>query len=130
MSGSENHFRDGLSYLLDLDNEIQVQNEQGYWVKFEVSLAEKTLDRPHGIKYSLTLHDPDGTRILGFDNAHAVQPTGSHFRHAGKRYPFDHRHRHAQDEGVLYEFNTATRLLMDFYEEVDRVLKKVCPCQP
>lgn len=127
MSTSENHDDGGLSYLLDLDDEVQVQNEQGYWVKFEVSVVERTPYRPHGIKYSLTLHDPDGNRIMGFDNAHAVKPIGSHFKHVGKRYPFDHRHRHAQDEGVLYEFDTATRLLMDFYEEVDRVLKEVCP---
>ena len=30
-------------------------------------------------------------------------------------------------EGVLYEFDTASRLLLDFYEEVDRLLKKVFP---
>lgn len=117
----------GLSYLLDLDAEVQVQNEQGYWVKFEVSKVERSKDRPHGIKYSLTLHDPEGNRIMGFDNAHPVKPVGSRFRHAGKRYPFDHRHRHAQDEGVLYEFDTANKLLADFYAEVDRVLKEVCP---
>lgn len=127
MTAPEDQDDGGLSYLLDLDGEVQVQNEQGYWVRFEVAVVKKSRDRPHGIKYSLTLHDPERNRILGFDNAHAVKPAGSHFRHAGKRYPFDHRHRHAQDEGVLYEFNTANALLADFYEEVDRVLKEVCP---
>lgn len=117
----------GLSYLLDLDGEIQVQNEQGYWLKYEVALVDKTPDRPHGIKYSLSLHAPDGTRLIGFDNAHAVKPLGSHFKHAGKRYPYDHRHRHVTDEGLLYEFDTAIKLLEDFYHEVDRVLKEVCP---
>ncbi len=29
---------------------------------------------PHGIRYALTLHDRYGTRLLGFDNAHAVKP--------------------------------------------------------
>ena len=127
MSSPESRDAGGVSYLLDLDGEVQVQNEQGYWVKFDVSLVEKTLYRPHGIKYSLTLHGPDGTRIIGFDNAHAVQAIGSGFRHVGKRYPFDHRHRHAQDGGVHYEFDNASRLLVDFYEEVDRLLKEVCP---
>jgi hypothetical protein len=105
----------------------QVQNDEGYWVKYEVSRVEKTPDRPHGIKYSLTLHGPDGTRLIGFDNAHAVKPTGSRFKHADKVYPFDHRHRHANDDGVLYEFNKATKLLEDFFEEVTRVLNEVCP---
>ncbi len=127
MNGPESRDARGLSYLLDLDGEVQVQNEQGYWVKFDVSMVGKTIYRPHGIKYSLTLHGPDGNRMMGFDNAHAVRTIGSHFTHVGKRYPFDHRHRHAHDEGVLYEFDTATRLLMDFYEEVDRLLKEVCP---
>jgi len=28
---------------------------------------------PHGLKYSLTLHGPDGSRLIGFDNAHPVR---------------------------------------------------------
>ncbi|HEV7814690.1 MAG TPA: DUF6516 family protein [Janthinobacterium sp.] len=115
-----------MDYLLGLDGDIQVQNDEGYWVKFEVARVEATLDRPHGIKYSLTLHDPDGNRLMGFDNAHGgVKPVGSKFKHAGKRFPFDHRHRHAKDEGVLYEFDTAYKLVEDFYSEVDRVLKGI-----
>lgn len=117
----------GLEYLLGLDGNIEVQNDAGYWVKMEVSRAQVTSDRPHGIRYSLTLHAPDNTRLIGFDNAHSVKPVGSHFKHAGKRYPYDHRHRHALDEGVLYEFDTAYQLVSDFYAEVDRVLKEVFP---
>ncbi len=29
---------------------------------------------PHEIRYALTLHEPYGKRILGYDNAHAVKP--------------------------------------------------------
>jgi outer membrane receptor for Fe3+-dicitrate len=79
-----------------------------------------TAERPHGIRYSLTLHAPDNTRLIGFDNAHGVKPVGSRFKHVGKRFPYDHRHRHALDEGVLYEFDTAYQLVSDFYAEVDR----------
>jgi outer membrane receptor for Fe3+-dicitrate len=75
----------------------------------------------------LTLHAPDNTRLVGFDNAHAAKPSGSRYKHAGKKFPYDHRHRHSQDEGVLYEFDTAYQLVSDFYAEVDRVLKEVCP---
>lgn len=116
----------GLDHLLGLDGNIEVQNEEGYWVKMEVSRVKVTAERPHGIKYSLTLHAPDNTRLIGFDNAHGgVKPEGSHFKHAGKKYPYDHQHRHANDEGVLYEFDTGYQLLSDFYAEVDRVLKEV-----
>lgn len=117
----------GLEYLLGLDGNIEVQNDAGYWVKMEVSSVDVTTERPHGIRYCLTLHAPDNTRLIGFDNAHSVRPTGSRFKHAGKRFPYDHRHRHALDEGVLYEFDTAYQLVSDFYAEVDRVLKEVSP---
>ena len=117
----------GLEYLLGLNGNIEVQNEEGYWVKIEVSMVTATPERPYGIKYSLTLHDPHGERLMGFDNAHSVNPEGSSFKHAGKKYPFDHRHRHAKDDGTLYEFDTAYQLLSDFYKEVDRVLKEIFP---
>ena len=64
---------------------------------------------------------------MGFDNAHGIKPDGSAFKHAGKKYPFDHRHRHVNDDGVLYEFDSAYQLLSDFYAEVDRVLKEIFP---
>ncbi len=117
----------GLEYLLGLNGNIEVQNDAGYWVKMEVARVPVTTERPHGIRYSLTLHAPDNTRLLGFDNAHGVKPVGSRFKHAVKRFPYDHRHRHALDQGVLYEFDTAYQLVSDFYSEVDRVLKEISP---
>lgn len=125
--GSQRSPAIGLEYLLGLNGNIEVQNDVGYWVKMEVSSVDVTTERPHGIRYSLTLHAPDNTRLIGFDNAHSVKPSGSRFKHAGKRFPYDHRHRHATDEGVLYEFDTAYQLISDFYAEVDRVLKEVSP---
>lgn len=116
----------GLDFLLGLDGNIEFQNDEGYWVKMEVSRVAVTAERPHGIKYSLTLHAPDSTRLIGFDNAHGgIKPEGSRFLHAGKKFPYDHKHRNAADAGVLYEFDTAYQLLSDFYAEVDRVLKEV-----
>lgn len=116
----------GLNYLLGLDGSIEFQNDEGYWVKMDVARVPVTVERPHGIKYSLTLHAPNSTRLIGFDNAHGgIKPEGSRFLHAGKKYPYDHKHRSATDAGVLYEFNTAYQLLSDFYAEVDRVLKEV-----
>ena len=117
----------GLDYLLGLDGNIEVQNGAGYSVKMDVSRVNITPEMPHGIRYSLTLHAPDGTRLIGFDNAHSVKPVGGCYTHAGKKFPYDHRHRHATDKGVLYEFNTAYELLSDFYAEVSRVLEEVSP---
>jgi hypothetical protein len=126
-TGSQRSPAIGLEYLLGLDGNIEVQNDAGYWVKMEVSSVDVTAERPHGIRYSLTLHAPDNTRLIGFDNAHSVKPVGSRFKHAGKKFPYDHRHRHALDDGVLYEFDTAYQLVSDFYAEVDRVLKEISP---
>ena len=67
----------GLDYLLGLHGNIEVQNDEGYWVKMEVVRVRATSERPQGIKYSLTLHAPDNRRLIGFDNAHAVKPEGS-----------------------------------------------------
>jgi hypothetical protein len=116
----------GLDYLLGLDGNIEFQNDEGYWVKMVVSRVAVTPERPHGIKYSLTLHAPDGRRLMGFDNAHGgIKPEGSRYLHVGKKYPYDHRHRHDTDAGVPYEFDTAYQLVSDFYAEVDRVLNEV-----
>lgn len=111
-----------LDTLLDLHGEILVQ-EGGYWIKIEAWTVEPSEGIPHGIRYSLTLHDPKGKRILGYDNAHAIEPPGKGF--AGRRLEYDHVHRHAKDKGVAYEFSSAGQLLTDFFEEVDKVLKEV-----
>lgn len=78
---------------------------------------------PHGIRYSLTLHEPYGNRILGYDNAHAVKPPKK-FKYAGRILAYDHKHRHASDQGVPYEFKDAQQLMNDFFADVDRVLLK------
>lgn len=79
---------------------------------------------PHGIRYSLTLHEPYGKRILGYDNAHAVKPPKK-FKFAGQRLPYDHKHRHISDQGVPYAFQNAYQLLVDFFAEVDQVLEEI-----
>lgn len=80
--------------------------------------------RPTRNPLSLTLHEPDGRRILGYDNAHAVKPPKK-FKYAGRRLTYDHKHRHESDKGVPYQFQDAQQLLIDFFNEVDRVLKEV-----
>ena len=98
-------------------------------ISFGISSQESKatgLDYLLGLVGNMTLHAPDGTRLIGFDNAHGgIKPEGSRFLHAGKKYPYDHKHRHVTDGGVLYEFDTAYQLVSDFYADVDRVLKEV-----
>jgi hypothetical protein len=110
----------GIRNLLDLDGSILDQGD-GYWIKIEAREVEPTKDIPHGIRYSLTMHEPYGKRILGYDNAHAVKPPKK-FKYAGQRLPYDHRHRHVSDHGVPYAFVDAHQLFADFFEEVDTVL--------
>lgn len=64
----------GAETLLDLDGQVLVVDaKRGYWVRFSVNRVASTPERPHGLKYSLTLHGPDGSRLIGFDNAHPVR---------------------------------------------------------
>ena len=105
--------------LLALDGYVFVIDEAGeYWVKFEVQRVEPSPERPHGLKYSLTLHDSANRRLVGFDNAHPAM-TRSVERRAG---PLDHRHRLGTVKP--YRYRDAVQLLDDFWETVDQVLKK------
>lgn len=108
--------------LLDLHGSILDQGN-GYWIKIEAWIVETSPEISHGIRYSLTLHEPYGKRILGYDNAHAVRPPKK-FKYAGRIRAYDHKHRHGLDHGIPYEFTTAHQLLNDFFSDVDRILLK------
>jgi Family of unknown function (DUF6516) len=113
---------DNIQTLLDLHEQI-LDQEDGYWIKIEAWQVEVTAHIPHGIRYALTLHKPNGERILGYDNAHNIKVKGK--KYSGQRMAFDHKHRHATDLGVHYEFKNTHQLLSDFFTEVDLVLKVV-----
>ena len=112
----------GLNTLLDMDGRV-LEQEGGFWIKIDAKAVVVTHNCPHGIRYSLTLHDQHGTRVLGYDNAHAVKPPKK-FKFAGQRLPFDHRHRTPSDQGIPYAFESAQQLLEDFFAEVDRVIQE------
>ncbi len=101
-----------LYYLLELDGIKYVVNEHlGLWVKFEAYEITPSAARPHGVKYSLTLHDRTNQRIMGFDNAHIVG--NSH----------DHWHRTVNDPGRPYHYQNAGKLIEDFWKEVEKILQ-------
>ena len=108
----------GKNVLLDLHEQI-LDQEGGYWIKIEAWEVQSTLSIPHGIRYSLTLHNPRGIRILGYDNAHSAKCSG----YANRKLPYDHKHRCVTDLGVSYQFKDAYQLLKDFFEDVDKTLR-------
>ena len=103
-------YLDGVSYVVD----------GPFWVKFEVKQVPETLERPHGLDYSLTLHDGDGQRILGFDNAHAI--TEGSGPGAKTRIEYDHAHKGQRIR--FYDYKDAVTLLTDFWMEVDKILEE------
>ena len=108
-----------LIYLLDLDGEILVQGG-GYWVKIEARECDPSPQLPHGISYSLTLHDKYGKRMLGFDNAHAAPKVSGRF--SARRVEFDHWHPDGRTIKA-YDYTDPGKLLEDFFAAVDQVLK-------
>jgi hypothetical protein len=100
--------------LLELDGTRFVIDEKiGLWVKFEARQVEPTDDRPHGVKYSLSLHDRINTRVMGFDHAQAVE-YGGKTNVAPKRTHY-HWHRSEDDAGQPYNYISAAKLLEDFW---------------
>lgn len=95
----------------------------GHYLKFEAKTVEKSPRVPHGIAYSLTLHAPEGKRLLGFDNAHPVPHRGGH--HVGRKPEADHWHRTTADKGRAYEFVSVERLMEDFFADAERALKEL-----
>lgn len=109
-----------LQYLLDLDGEtIFIDEKLGLWVKFE---AKKTSieSRLNGIRYSLTLHDRTGERILGFDNAHAIEYGGKN--QVAPQRTYDHCHIDGKKNIKPYFYTNAGKLLEDFWEAVDNTI--------
>jgi hypothetical protein len=103
-----------LDLLLDLDGQVLVVDPEGaYWVRFVVTRVVVSPKKPHGIDYSLTLHAPDGERLVGFDNAHRV---------AKQKRSATQDRRHRLRRTKAYEYQDAATLLEDFWTAVDAVL--------
>jgi hypothetical protein len=99
--------------LLDFNGE-QVVFESGHRVKYEAVQVPVSSEKPHGLDYSLKLLDPNGRRLVCFDNAHRVK---------GQKHgePQDHRHQGSSRKPYVYQ--DAGTLFADFWKAVDAVLK-------
>jgi hypothetical protein len=103
-----------LDTLLDLDGQVMVIDAAGYWVRFVVHQVPVTAEKPHGLDYTLTLHGPDGSRLVGFDNAHRVSAK------RGKEQDHKHRLRTVRP----YDYRDAASLVADFWQEVESVMRE------
>ena len=104
-----------LENLLDLDGErIVVDDALGLWVKFEV---KKTVSRHQGIRYSLTLHNKNNKRIMGFDNSHEIEYGAK--KVVSPQRTHDHWHFDENDAGRPYQYTNAVQLIEDFWKEVN-----------
>ena len=66
-------------------------------------LPRATLERPHGLKYSL-FYGCDGQRIVGYDN---------------ERGKGDHKHIGLLE--VRYKFESVEKMIADFLQDVERM---------
>ncbi len=100
-----------LEWLLDYEGRRHFF-ASGHFLKFEIMMVEQSDKVPHSITYSFTFHDPDETRLLGFDNAHPVPHAGG--KYVKEKPEADHWHRTVNDEGRPHTFVSAAKLLEDF----------------
>jgi hypothetical protein len=111
----------GLDTLLLL-NGYRAEIGGGFWVAISVSQVPPETGRPHGIQYGLTLHRPGGARVLGYDNAHAVDVRSGPGNRSARPAAFDHAHR--GERVVPYDFRSPGDLLEDFWRDVETILRK------
>jgi Family of unknown function (DUF6516) len=110
---------EGLERLLDLDGFL-AEVGGGFWVKIVARRVTPDAGRPHGVRYTLTLHDPGGRRVFGMDNAHVVQLT----RGPAGRSSVAHDHLHRGESVRGYAYRNADTLMDDFWREVEAILKR------
>lgn len=110
---------DDLENLLMLDGETFTL-DNGYWVKFEAKKVAASIEIPHGVRYSLTLHDKTNQRVIGYDNAHSFKPRKG--KYGAKKETWDHLHR--KMEVFPYVFSSALQLIEDFWKSVEMYMQQ------
>lgn len=112
--------QDDLDTLLNLDGYTYRLDRGGYWVKFEAHTISVTDQTPHGISYSVTLHDRNNRRIIGFDNAHGYTSKSRRMKFGGRKVTWDHKHN--REKVSHYDFESAVQLIEDFWKEVEKIV--------
>jgi hypothetical protein len=112
----------GLDTLLSMDSYMYVYPNK-YWWRIKAREVEVSKERPHGIRYTFTLHDPSGTRIFGMDNKHI--PKNRRNGYHGQIIEYDHVHKDEADKGTAYAFINAETLMTDFLNRVKEVMDEI-----
>jgi hypothetical protein len=89
----------------------------GQWVERPISDHCGGTDRQPSSRSEVFIHaaDIDGTRLLGFDNAHGI----------ARCEMLDHHHRFRRTKELLpYNFRGADELICDFFEAVERACRQ------
>ena len=102
-----------LETLLEMDG-LEYNYPSGHWLKIEARSMRLSSNYPYEVKYSLTLHNYLGHRVMGYDNAHKIPGDNEDL-------PYDHMHRSGRI--VKYQYSSAGQLLADFYASIDKVLE-------
>jgi len=106
-----------LEVLLSLDG-ASWEAAEGYMVEFRVHRTQKTVQRPHGINYTLVFRLAGGEPFVRFDNAHAAKRPGGRFVRLTKTH--DHWHRGEHDPGRPYNTKSLKVLPMGPLPRSDR----------
>jgi len=107
----------GTDNLLALDGDRYFVDHKGdFEVVFKISKVDLSPERPHGLKYALSLLDAKGDRVVGFDNAHVIDEGSG----PGKKKSKTCDHKHIGKKVTSYKFENAMKLLEDFWSEVDK----------
>ena len=92
-----------MSESADLIRHERFDLDDGTIIEIKIwQLPYSTIERPHGLKYSL-FYGRKGERIIGYDNE------------AGKG---DHRHYRSKEE--KYQFKTLKQLMLDFERDIEK----------
>ncbi len=113
---------EGWDYVLDLHRQ-KIGYDNGYWVTIRAIKVEPDEGRPHGLQYSLTLHDGNDDRILGYDNSHGADVASGPGKRSKRPRPYDHIDRRGK-RSVPCEFTTPFKLVEDFFADVEQILRK------
>ncbi len=116
----------GLKVLLDMNGQFPLANDGIIYTKFDSKEVKPSIHIPHGISYSLTLHDRElgitsgSTRIFGLDNAHGGKFAKN--RYISRKIEWDHMHKF--NRVYDYTFVDCEQLLNHYWENVKLILAK------
>lgn len=107
-----------LQALLNMDG-LRHTGDDKFRIEINTHKVKPTPHRPYGVKYRLVLLDPNGTRIVCYDNAHGPKIKTKRKIYGARRITWDHKH--SVEEISFYEFESASQLLTDFWKDVHQI---------